>query len=318
MPSDLIRDYLIRLSGKLGLDATQRAEISKELEAHLEDSSRDLQRKGLSRSEALKKAVEAMGESSRVSRELNWVHGFGRHSRRPWVDALLGGIAPFALASLYEVLQSLVSDLGSVPAMAVVWLVALGVSIYALKKAVPAWTVTWLGLTNMMVLFFLYVGAYGSLSALGLEWAGAYGFAVLVTALALFFSTYWVAKHNVEMTLLFLLPLAILYIGAGYQDVEPSHASSVVPFIMYFGPIFAFAYLLTRNRYPLLFGAIGLAFYTGLYLDIMAHNPPPLNASGLQLVGVQILIYFVPLLFISSPAYFYRKRSQLGPDAVKN
>ncbi len=249
-----------------------------------------------------------MGESSRVSRELHRVHGFGRYSRRPFVDALLGGIAPFALASLYETLQTSVSGLESIPAMAVVWLVALGVSIYALKQAVPAWTVTWLGLTHMMVLFFLYVGTYGSLSALGLGWTGAYGFAVLVTSLTLFFSTYWVAKHNVESTLLFLLPLAVLYFGAGYQDVDPSHARSVVPFIMYFAPVYAFAYLLTRNRYPLLFGAIGLVFYTGLYLDIMAHNPPPLNASGLQLVGVQILIYLFPLLLISSPAYFYRKR----------
>ncbi len=308
MPSDPIRAYLTRLSGKLGLDATQRAEISKELETHLEDSTRDHQSKGLSGSEARKKAVEAMGESSRVAREPNWVHGFGRYSRQPFVDALLGGIAPFALASLYEALQSLVSGLESIPAIAVVWLVALGVSIYALKQAVPAWTVTWLGLTNMMVLFFLYVGTHGSLSALGLGWAGAYGSAVLVTSLALFFSTYWVAKHHVELTLLFLLPLAVLYFGAGYQDVDPSHTRSVVPFIVYFGPVFASAYLLTRNRCPLLFGAIGLTFYTGLYFDIMAHNLPPLNASGLQLVGVQILIYIVPLLLVSSPAYFYRKK----------
>ena len=41
----------------------------------------------------------------------------------------------------------------------------------------------------------------------------------------------------------------------------------------------------------MLFGTLGLAFYTALYVDITIHNPAPFNASGLPLVLLQILIW---------------------------
>jgi hypothetical protein len=292
------------------LDRAQEEEIARELAAHLEDSAREHMIRGLSMEEAQKRAVEAFGKPRAVSRKLKWVHGFGRYSKRPWLDALLGSL-PFLLAFVSMLVEAAVPRLGLVNFGVFVWIIVIGVSVYALKEAVPAWTVTWLGLANFLVLFILFGGIFGGARfVLGASWPVAYLAAFIVASAALILSGVSMAQKNVEQTLLFLLPLAILYATVGYEDAAPSHRMLMTAIAALFAFVFSFAYILTRNRRPILFAAIGFLFYSTLYIDILRTSPSPLNATGPALVAIWSLIYVVPLLLVSSPAYFFLKKNR--------
>jgi hypothetical protein len=305
VPADAVSRYLSRISSKLGLDRARQEEITRELATHLEDSAREHQIRGLSMNEAQERAMEALGEPNALSRKLRWVHAFGRYSKHPLLDALLGSL-PFLLT----VAGMLVEALAARPGLSVfVCIVVIGVAIYALKVAVPAWTMTWLGFANLFFMSFLYGGVYvGMRFVLDVGWAPTYLAALLVSAAALVTTTVLVAKKSVELTLLFLLPLAIFYTTVGYEDAAPSHRFLMTIIAALFAFVFSFAYLLTRNRRPILYAALGFIFYNALYVDIIRTGPSTLNTAGPVLVGLWALIYIVPLLLVSSPAYFYVRR----------
>jgi hypothetical protein len=314
VPADAISYYLRSISSKLGLDRAREEEIARELAAHLEDSAREHQIRGLSMEEAQRQAVEAFGNPKTVSRKLKWVHGFGRYSKHPLIDALLGSL-PFLLAFASMLVEAAVPRLGLVNYGVFVWIVVIGVSVYALKEAVPVWTVTWLGLANFLVLFILFGGIFGGARfVLGAGWPIAYLAAFIVASAFLILSSVLMAKKNVEQTLLFLLPLVILYATVGYEDAAPHHRFLMTAIAALFAFVFSFAYILTRNRRPVLFAALGLLFYSAMYIDIVRTSPSPLNTTGPALIGLWMVIYIVPLVLVSSPAYFYLKKNNVSTD----
>jgi hypothetical protein len=258
--------------------------------------------------EAQKKAIEKLGDADDVSSQLQWVHGFGRYSRRLWLDALLGSLLPFAVTICYAGLQRLIPALEPLPPIAVLALVAIGISIHAFRAAVPAWTVTWLGISNVFVLGLAYGLAFLSVKALQFGFLYSHLVAIGTAGIVLLATTYWMARHHVELTLLFLLPLTLPYVVVGYEDVNAGHALLVLPIAGIFTMAFPFFYLLTRNQYPVFFSSLGFVFYTGIYADIMMNSPAPFNATGFARVGLAVLLYIVPLLVISSPAYRYLRR----------
>lgn len=308
VPADMVSAYLTAITARLRLSPAQKEDIVEELWAHLTDSIRDYETRGLSMEEARNRALADFGDPKAVSRKLNWIHGFGWYSRRPWIDAVLGSILPVLVAWGYSHLQSLFPVLEPYPPITVLFLVAMGVSFYAFRVAVPAWTVTWLGIAHLSVLFVVLGGTAEALRALGFNWLPSYLAGIAAASVVLASTTHWFARRHVELTLLFLLPLTLPYIAAGYQDVAPEHASLIVPSAGLFTALFAFFYLLTRNRHPAVFGCLAFIFYTGLYVDIMLHNPAPFQASGLRLAFLGVALYAVPILLVSSPVYRYWRK----------
>ena len=268
--------------------------------------------------EAQKTAVEKFGAPDELSRKLRWVHGFGGYSRRVWLDALLGSLLPLVVIFLYVGIQRLVPALEPFSPLAVLVLVAIGISIYAFRAAVPAWTITWLGISHLLVLGSAYGAAFLALRHLQLEFLPSHLVAIGVTCIVLFMTTHWMARHHVELTLLFLLPLTLPYIVIGYEDAPLAHGWVVLPIVGFFTIAFSFFYLLTRNQHPILFALLGLAFYTGIYADIVMVSPAPFNATGVTRFGLAALVYLVPLFIISSPAYLYLKNLRLDSRPARS
>jgi hypothetical protein len=316
VPADVTTDYLSTVAARLRLNRAEKEEIAEELATHLTDSIRDHQKRGLRMQEAQEKAVEDFGDPKDISRKLNWIHGFGWYSKRPWIDALLGSVLILVVPAGYSLLQKLIPALEPFPAIAVLFLVAAGITIYAYRAAVPAWTVTWLGSMNLLVLTAAYVGVCSGVKAFQVGQLHAQLAGMAAACIALFATTFYFSKKHLELTLLFLLPLAFPYIVLGYEDTPPEHGLFVLPIVGIFWVGFAFFYLLTRNQHPVLFACLGFLFYTGLYVDIVLNSPAPLNASGLRLAFIWALLYGIPLITTSSPAYHYLKRrtTRVGAD----
>lgn len=308
MPASAILDCLSTIRARLRLDRAKEQDIAKELETHLMDSTEDYLARGFSMEDAREEAIIKLGDPKDVSRKLNMVHGFGRYSKHPWIDALLGSVLIYAVALGYWLLQSLIPILEPFPPMGVLLLVAVGISLYAYKAAIPAWTVTWLGLTHLLLLAIAYFAVHLGTQALGLEALYSHLAGMGAACIALFFTTTWFAQKHLELTLLFLLSLTLPYIVVGYEDVSLKHGVIVLPIIGFFWVTFAFFYLLTRNQHTFLFACLGFAFYTGLYIDIAIHSPAPFNATGFSQIVIGVLFYVLPLIMISSPAFYYLKR----------
>jgi hypothetical protein len=78
-------------------------------------------------------------------------------------------------------LEAAVPRVGSINPAVFVWISVIGVSVYAYQEAVPAWTLTWLGFGNFLVLFIIFGLTFGAVkSVLGLSWPLAYTAAFLV------------------------------------------------------------------------------------------------------------------------------------------
>jgi hypothetical protein len=262
--------------------------------------------------EAQKTAVEKFGDPEDVSRKLRWAHGFGGYSQRVWLDALLGSLLPFVVICLYVGLQRLIPALEPLSPLVVLVLAAIGISVYAFRAAIPAWTVTWLGISHLLALGMTYGVAFLTLRHLEFGFLPSHLVAIGAACTVVFMTTHWMAKHQVELTLLFLLPLTLPYIVIGYEDVPTVHGWVVLPIVGFFTIAFSFFYLLTRNQHPVFFALLGLVFYTGIYADIVMYSPSPFNATGLTRYGLAALLYLVPLFIISSPAYLYVRNLRLG------
>ncbi len=308
MPADAVKDFLSTISARLRLDRAKQKDIAKELGTHLMDSTQDYLARGLSMEEAREEAVKKFGDPKDVSRKLNMIHSFGRYSKRPSVDALLGSVLIYAVAFGYSLLQSLIPMLEPFPPTGVLFLVAVGISLYAYKAAIPAWTVPWLGITHLLVLAVVYIAGHLCTKAFGLGALYSHLAGMAAACVALFLTTTWFARKHLELTLLFLLPLTLPYIVVGYEDISLKRGVIVLPIIGVFWVAFAFFYLLTRNQKPRLFACLGFVFYTGLYIDIVLHSPAPLNATGFPLAVIGVLLYVLPLILVSSPAFYYLKR----------
>ena len=91
-----VKNYLHAMTRKLHLESSEKYEILKELEGHVEDKAAELQLKGLDHETAMTRAVEEMGSLNTVARRLHEIHSPGL-----WRDAMLATIPHFLLAALF-------------------------------------------------------------------------------------------------------------------------------------------------------------------------------------------------------------------------
>ena len=91
-----VKNYLHAMTRKLHLESSEKYEILKELEGHVEDKAAELQLKGLDHETAMTRAVEEMGSLNTVARRLHEIHSPGL-----WRDAMLATLPHFLLAALF-------------------------------------------------------------------------------------------------------------------------------------------------------------------------------------------------------------------------
>ena len=160
-----LRPYLHSLARRLRLDHITPREIILELQDHLEDKVKDLQSEGLSRAEALQRAVRYMGKPDLVADKMHAIH-----SRGTWRDILLATVPHLLLAALFAL------NLWTRYALLVV--VLLGVTMVALRgwrRGKPKWSYSWLGycmaapaLSWLLATIALVYGAWTFLTTGGL------------------------------------------------------------------------------------------------------------------------------------------------------
>ena len=152
MASQVAR-YLSDLRGQLHLAAAEEREILTEIRDHIQDSTEELLDEGIYPDDAMSSAINDMGATKRIARQMYEVHTHGS-----WYHT--------ALAVLPHVLLSALFALGLWKApgwLALLLALALMISIFGWRKGRPTWTYPWLGycLVAPIVSWGLAVSALG-------------------------------------------------------------------------------------------------------------------------------------------------------------
>lgn len=134
MPSE-VRAYLQDLRKRLRLAPGKAQDILRELEAHLEDRTAELIEKGLSREQAVRQALEELGNTRLLAKEF-----YAVHSRAPWPTTALAAF-PHVVASLVFLAHGWAS-----PSLVAGLLAgATIISMLAWRKGQPEWVYPWIG-----------------------------------------------------------------------------------------------------------------------------------------------------------------------------
>ena len=160
-----LRPYLRSLAKRLRLDPATQRDVLLELQGHLEDKAQELQTGGISRREALQRAMQYMGKPAYIASRI-----YAIHSKGNWRDVLLATVPHLLLAALFAL------NLWTRYALLVV--VLLGVAMVAIRcwrKGKPKWSYSWLGycmaapaLSWLLATMALIYGAWTFLTTGGL------------------------------------------------------------------------------------------------------------------------------------------------------
>ncbi len=299
---NLIQKFLNNISEKLQLNSQKKEEIIRELKTHLEDLISEYRKKGIPMKEAENKAIKKFGTPEKIARKLQWIHGFGSFSNNKFKDAFSGAL-PFLIASILILLLELNFINSTSYLFGLFWALIIGISIYGLLRAFPAWTISWLGFCNVLMLHLLF-------------FAGAYIspiFSVLFPSLFLIFSIYFIVKNQFKFIFIFLMPLAIPYVFYGYDGIIQSHRILMEIVIATFTTVASFTILYKKLRGSYLAGFLGFLLYSFIYFDIsfLAPLQIPLENNYMGLLPT-ILGYIVPLFIISIvPTYYLLKQKSI-------
>jgi hypothetical protein len=259
---DLIRDYLSGLSKHLKLSSKKREEILKEIKYHLEDLSSEYKKEGISMKEAKNKAIKKFDNPKRIARKLQWVHGFGSFSENKFKDSSLGTL-PFLIATILILLIDPNFLKPNSYFFGLFWISVIGFSVYGFLNAFPAWTISWLGFFNVLILQLLFF-AGGYISPL---------FSIVFPSLFLIFSIYFIVKNQFKYIFLFLMPLAIPYVFYGYDGVAQSHRILMIVVVGLFTIVASFLILYKKLKGIYLIGILGFFLYSFIYFDIVFLAP---------------------------------------------
>jgi hypothetical protein len=188
--------YTDSLKNYLRLDATIEANVVRELNAHLEDKSRELIEAGLSKKEATATATKLLGSPQIVAKQMYEVYSQGS-----WRQAIFAALPHLLVAALFAMRcwQNTFWLIGMVVAIA-------GSVIYGWCHGKPAWLFPWLGycLIPVIAVGILLIYLPGS-------WAWFAATAYIPLALLVIFSvTRQTIKKDWVFASLMLLPIPIV------------------------------------------------------------------------------------------------------------
>jgi hypothetical protein len=136
-----ISHYLNRFKASLKIDHTIRDGVAQELRAHLEDTIRELEEKGLSREEASKIAVQSLGSPELIAEQI-----YETHAQGSWKEAIFSALPHLLVALLFTSYywQNIVYA-------SIILALTVGIAIYGWQRGKPVWLFPWLGYYLMPV-----------------------------------------------------------------------------------------------------------------------------------------------------------------------
>lgn len=129
-----LRQYLQSIADDLKLDSASEKEVIRELEAHVEDSCREMQNAGLPEGEALENCIRLLGPAKTVARQIYEVHNQGT-----WRQALLAALPHFFFAAMFALKWWM-----GVTWLPIMFAVILGIGLYGWCHGKPNWLFPWL------------------------------------------------------------------------------------------------------------------------------------------------------------------------------
>jgi hypothetical protein len=137
-----ISHYLHRFKSSLKIDHTIRDGVAAELYTHLEDKSRELEEKGLSKEEASKIAVQSLGSPELIAEQI-----YETHAQGSWKEAIFSALPHLLVALLFTSYywQNIVYA-------SIILALTVGIAIYGWHRGKPIWFFPWLGYYFMPVI----------------------------------------------------------------------------------------------------------------------------------------------------------------------
>ncbi len=130
-----ISHYLNRFKASLKIDHTIRDGVTEELYTHLEDRTRELEEKGLSKDEASKIAVQSLGSPELIAQQI-----YETHAQGSWKEAIFSALPHLLVALLFTSYywQNIVY-------VSIILALTVSIAIYGWQRGKPVWLFPWLG-----------------------------------------------------------------------------------------------------------------------------------------------------------------------------
>jgi len=136
-----ISHYLNRFKACLKIDHTIRDGVAEELCTHLEDRTRELEEKGLSREEASKIAVQSLGSPELIAEQI-----YETHAQGSWKEAIFSALPHLLVALLFTSYYW-----RNIAYVSIILALTVGIAIYGWQRGKPIWIFPWLGYYLMPV-----------------------------------------------------------------------------------------------------------------------------------------------------------------------
>ena len=136
-----ISHYLHRFKASLKIDHTIRDGVAAELYTHLEDKSRELEEKGLSKEEASKIAVQSLGSPELIAEQI-----YETHAQGSWKEAIFSALPHLLVALLFTSYYW-----RNIIYASIILALTVGIAIYGWHQGKPIWLFPWLGYYFMPV-----------------------------------------------------------------------------------------------------------------------------------------------------------------------
>jgi len=136
-----ISHYLNRFKDCLHIDQTIRDGVAEELYTHLEEKTQELEENGLSREEAGKIAVQALGSPELIAQQI-----YETHAQGSWKEAIFSALPHLLVALLFTSYywQNIIYA-------SIILALTVGIAIYGWHRGKPVWLFPWLGYYLMPV-----------------------------------------------------------------------------------------------------------------------------------------------------------------------
>jgi hypothetical protein len=121
--------YLQNIKEQLRMDSNSEIEVLRELEAHVEDSYREIQKAGFPEDEAMEECLSKLGPAKIVARQI-----YEAHNQGTWRQALLAAMPHLFFAIMFALKWWI-----GVSWLPIMFVVIFGIGLYGWSHGKPSW-----------------------------------------------------------------------------------------------------------------------------------------------------------------------------------